>query len=431
MKCFKLAVGCLILLTGGGLGQDQPQKEAAVTSPPISNHRAEALQQVVPPLTESSEELHRLRAQLEKADSDEAKNRIQEQIDAETERLNKLRQNFRSIIGGAEAAEYEGAADENLSFENLMVDLLEPLSRAVREASATPRELDVLRESLIRWENRMKKCDVILQRIEILRNVFKRPELESEFESARRFWEGRKAESRGQIGVLTAQIQEREEKQRPMLEMLSNSISSFFKSRGLNLVLAIFFGVLAFFATRKIYDLIRKFSPLHRKSISLASRLMDVAAGLMASLLALWAIMLVFYIRGDWLLLTIAVLFLLGAVWAGKASLPLYFEQVRTLLNLGSIREGERVIHEGLPFRVKSLGFLTTLDNPRLQGGEYRIPVRLVMGYISRLPHDKEPWFPTETNDWVVMADDTYVFHERGSSFSQRQHEDLSQRGVS
>ncbi|MEY3895467.1 MAG: hypothetical protein RLZZ214_986, partial [Verrucomicrobiota bacterium] len=91
-----------------------------------------------------------------------------------------------------------------------------------------------------------------------------------------------------------------------------------------------------------------------------------------------------------------------------KAALPPYIEQIRMILNLGSVREDERIIHLGLPWRVASIGFFTTVTNPSLQGGVLRIPIRDLMGMTSREPDPKEPWFPTEKDDWVVLADGTY-----------------------
>lgn len=394
-----------LVLAGGVLAQNG---QSPATSASGSGDQMAALKQVIDPLSQAREEARRLRDSLEKAASDEARQQIQAQLDAETERLGKLRSNFRSVLGGAEAAEYDGTAGQDLSIEQMVVDLLEPLSRAVRDASASPRELDILRDRLAQWRERERKCDVILARIDDYRESIEGDTLETEFESARRLWEGRKAECRGEIGVLNAQIKERENKRRPMLETLSDSFSSFFRSRGLNLLIALVTGVLVFLLTRRLYAKFRSISPVHRRKASLASRIADIMAALLAILFALWGVMMVFYFRGDWLLLTLVVLFLVGAVWAGKTSLPPYIEQLRTLLNLGSIREGERVVYEGLPWKVKSLGFLTILENPRLQGGEYRIPVRHVMHMISRQPEDREPWFPTETDDWVMLADETY-----------------------
>ena len=293
--------------------------------------------------------------------------------------------------------------------EQLAVDLLEPISRAVRDASTSPRELEVLRDGLALWEERERQCDAILQRIERLSTDVKDEDIRAEMNSARRFWEGRRAECRSQVGVFKAQIEERTRDQRPLLQRLSDGFSAFFKSRGLNLLLGVFVGILIYVLITQVHALLCRISPLHKGRPRLTSRLIDIVAAILSVFLALWGMMLVFYLRGDWLLLTLVVLFLIGAVWAGKTALPPYIEQVRTFLNLGSIREGERVIYEGLPWKVKSLGFWTTLENPRLDGGQYRIPLRKVMHMTSRQADDKEPWFPTELNDWVVLdGEDSY-----------------------
>lgn len=409
MKCRSAAILSSLILAGLILAQDSPLPPVGKpVVAEVSKQRLEALKQVTGPLEESGRELDKLRLRLGELTSQDDRELIEAQIKVEQERLTKLRKNFRDIIGGAEAAEYEGETPQDLSIEQLAIDLVEPISRAVQDLSASPRELDALRDRLGIWQEKVRKCTIILERIDRLRAANHDPDLVAEFDLTQRMWEGKKAECQGQIGVIKDQIRERESKRRPVLEAISASFSKFFRSKGINLLLALITGVAVFLIFRRIYEAIRKVSPIHRGKPSLASRLSDVLAGVVTVLISLWGVVLVFYVRGDWLLLTVVVLFLIGAVWAAKTSLPPYFEQVRTLLNLGSIREGERVIYEGLPFRVRSLGFLTTLDNPRLQGGEYRIPVKKVMHMISRLPEDKEPWFPTEVNDWVVMSDGTY-----------------------
>ena len=78
------------------------------------------------------------------------------------------------------------------------------------------------------------------------------------------------------------------------------------------------------------------------------------------------------------------------------------------ILNLGSVREGERVIYEGLPWKVSRLGFYTTFTNPNLQGGRLRIPIRDVMSMISRPVEGKDVWFPSEVDDWLVLSDETF-----------------------
>ncbi|MDX1679178.1 MAG: hypothetical protein R3242_00480 [Akkermansiaceae bacterium] len=391
----------------GGQGFDQlPAKENA---PKSTGERFVALQQVADPLSEANADLEELRQQLQAAEAEDKRKQLEEQIENQKQLKLKLRQNFLDTLGGVEAAEYEDTSTGNFTLSEAAADVVQPFVNSVRDATASPRELDQLRTRLLDWKERKRKAQTILNRIESYKEANEDPNLRSEFELAERFWEGQRAKCISEIGVLSSQIKERVEKQRPFWEMLSDLFSDFFRTKGLNLLYAFLTGVVSFLLVRKLYDFLRPYSPVHRKSgNSLGSRIADILAVVFAVLVAIWGVLLVFYIRGDWFLLTLTVLLLIGIVWASKTSIPPYVEQVRTLLNLGSIREMERVVYEGIPYEVKSLGFLTVLHNPALQGGEYRIPVRHVMNMISREPGEKEPWFPTQVGEWVVLADETY-----------------------
>lgn len=368
-----------------------------------------SLKNVIVPLTGASEELEKLRAELKQAASEEAKHDIQVRIDAERERVRQLRGNFRDILGGAEAAEYEGADATDTSLQSQISELIQPMLGELREATSTPREMDELRKALDTWTERKRKADVVIGRIENLTQRNKDKALVPELDSARRFWESRKAEAAGQIEVISAQIEDRERQQKPLWETLSGLFSQFFRSRGLNLLLALLAGVFSFLLVRRVYGSLRRYSPVHRNGKgSLTSRISDILAMAFAVIAATLCILLVFYVRGDWLLLTLVVVLLIGGAWAGKAALPPYVDQIRMLLNLGSVREDERVVYLGLPWKVASIGFFTTFTNPNLQGGLLRIPIRDLMGMISREADPKEPWFPTEEDDWVILADGTY-----------------------
>lgn len=367
------------------------------------------LKSIIDPLTRVSGELEGLRNELNDAASDEAKLEIQARIDTESERVRQLRGNFRAILGGAEAAEYDGAATGGITIQEQVSELVQPVLGQLRKATASPRELEELRAYLATWEDRKKKAGIIVSRIDELTVANKDPSLISELESARRYWEGKEAESTSQIGVVSAQIEDRESHKETLWEKLSSVFRRFFRSSGVNLLLAALTGIFGFVVTRRIYLWLRRFSPVHRKGKgSLMSRASDILAFAVAVLVAIFGVVLVFYARGDWFLLTLVVILLIGAAWAGKTGLSPYLEQVRMILNLGSVREGERVVHLGLPWNVQSIGFFTTFTNPNLQGGALRIPIRDLTSMTSRDPDPKEPWFPTKQDDWVVLADDTY-----------------------
>ena len=114
----------------------------------------------------------------------------------------------------------------------------------------------------------------------------------------------------------------------------------------------------------------------------------------------------VFNARNDWVLLGGGALLLFALAWTLVKSLPETVEQIRTLLNMGSVQEGERLQFDGLPWRVAKLDFHTVLENPALEGGDLMLRVRDLAGHYSRPIAPSEGWFPTAKDDWVLLDDD-------------------------
>ncbi len=393
-----------ILVSFGALSaQEQPSQT------PATERSVESLKSIAEPLSTALTELLKLQKELNRAEGEDAKKEIRNRIEAGRERVGNLRENFRDIVGGSEAAEYDGEPTEGAGIQEQISELVQPVLAEIREATAEPRQLDKLRKSLDTWEERKRKTDTVLGRIDDLIALSEDETLVSELKSARGLWGSRQAEAISQIAVLKVQIDERTQDQRSMWEVLSTGFSDFFRSRGMNLLIGILMAVAGFFAVGKVYAWLRRISPIHKKGkANFTGRLADLLAMAAAVLVALSALITVFYLRDDWLLLTLVVIFLMGVAWAGKTALPPYLEQIRMILNLGSVREGERVVYNGLPWNVASLGFYTNFTNPNLQGGLLRIPIRVVMGMVSRPLSPREVWFPTEVDDWVLLSDDTY-----------------------
>lgn len=396
-----------LLVYGSLHAQDSPAEPSP--KPTAAERNLDSLKTIAEPLSAALAELNKQQKEFKAAVTEDAKQEIQNRIDAERDRIKQLRGNFRDIIGGSEAAEYEGDPDAGSSIQDQISELVQPVLSELRDATSEPRQLDALRKSLDKWQERKHKTDIVLGRIDKLIAEGNDKVLISELKSTRGLWASRQAEAVSQIAVSKVQIDERTRDKRSLWETLSTGLSKFFRSRGMNLLIAVLAGVIGFLATRKIYSWIRQISPVHKKDKNnFTSRISDVLAMAIAVFVALAAVIVAFYSRGDWLLLTLVVIFLIGVAWAGKTAIPPYLEQIRMILNLGSVREGERVIYRGLPWKVSSLGFFTNFTNPNLQGGLMRIPIRDVMNMISRPVTQREVWFPTEADDWVVLSDGTY-----------------------
>lgn len=328
-------------------------------------------------------------------------------------RIEQIRNGFRDIIGGAEAAEFEVVEEAETTIQDQLGDVIKPILATLQEPTRSLREMEEMRAMRDHWLERRTMSEGVIRRISELEEANMAgggsSVLASELAAARRQWEARRSESDGQYQVLRLQVEERERHTPTFWQAITGMFGDFVKNRGLNLLLAIGAAVLAFIFTRKIYQWLRHISPVHnKKDGSLLGRASDLVAFSVAVIISIACILVVFYARGDWLLLTISAILIFGILWAGKTALPPYIEQIRMLLNLGAVREGERVVYRGLPWRVESLGFYTVFQNPALHGGRMRVPLRDVMSMISRKARTDEPWFPCQHGDWVILTDDTH-----------------------
>ncbi|MGB6219411.1 hypothetical protein [Haloferula sp.] len=378
--------------------------------PPISEDKEiERLRALVPALEDAQAYLEDLRKQAEAMDTPEDRAEINKLVDTQRERVVQLRENFRTLATGVENDRYLSKAEESVSWQENLEDIIAPISNGVRELTAGPREMDELRKELALWKDRRDLSAAALGRIDELIALADSEVIKEELESARKLWASRSSEAESQFQVFSQQIEEREANSPTTWEAVSGAMADFWRSKGMNLIIALVASVGVFFLTRALYRQFKRVSPVHRrKRNSLATRSADLLAAILSVVFAILAAVAVFYFRGDWLLLTLSAVFIVGVLWASKQAIPPYIEQIKMILNIGSVRQGERLIYNGIPWRVDRLNFFCDFTNPNLMGGHLRLPVRDVMPLHSRESDPKEPWFPTKRDDWIKLSDETY-----------------------
>ncbi|MEJ2622455.1 MAG: mechanosensitive ion channel family protein, partial [Candidatus Thiodiazotropha sp.] len=114
--------------------------------------------------------------------------------------------------------------------------------------------------------------------------------------------------------------------------------------------------------------------------------------------------MIVFYLVEDWVLFSLSILLLLGIAWTLRQALPRYWSQIQLFLNVGSVREGERIALDGVPWMVEQINVYSTLSNPAANIKQ-RIPLSTLVDLKSRPCRTEEPWFPCKRDDWVLLND--------------------------
>jgi small-conductance mechanosensitive channel len=87
-----------------------------------------------------------------------------------------------------------------------------------------------------------------------------------------------------------------------------------------------------------------------------------------------------------------------------RQALPRYWQQIQLFLNVGSVREGERIFVDGLPWLVKQINIFSILENPVAQISQ-RVRIDELVDLKSRPVRKEEPWFPCVRGDWVLLSD--------------------------
>jgi hypothetical protein len=89
-----------------------------------------------------------------------------------------------------------------------------------------------------------------------------------------------------------------------------------------------------------------------------------------------------------------------------RQTLPRYTAELRLLLGVGPVREGERLVLNGIPLLVESLSVYSVFRNPALEG-VVRLPLHSVNGFASR-PAGQEPWFPCQQGDYILLPNGSF-----------------------
>lgn len=349
-------------------------------------------------------ELERLQIELE---SDRGRGR-QDEIVAEihglSERLDELERNFSEIASGVDPRIFQEGREEQVDFTQELRDLLGPLIHELRRMTSRPREIDRLRSEISDSTDQLVTLERALEDIAELREHIQDPVVSAALQEEQDEWELRRQQVRTTLAVAQQKLEQKENERTSISETVQSVFQLFFKSRGRNLLLALAATVAFLLLLRRLHQELQKRGPLSVGSPSFRARLFNLLYAVFTAVGGLLVFLIVLYVFGDWVLLILMVLLIMGLVWASKQALPAFWTQATLLLNMGVVREGERLVFEGIPFEVESLGFYTQLENPVLEGATRRLPINDLSGMRSRPFEESEPWFPTRKGDWILIG---------------------------
>ena len=331
---------------------------------------------------------------------------LRQQADDLTSDIDQLRTTLENIaIGGLDISLFiTEEAQEKGDWREDMALIAEPVIDSLKELTEKPRKLAALNDAIALHTEEINTATEALANLKPTLALETTGELESSIQRINKQWQGRLNDATGAIGIAQIQIGELEGK-KALSESLFDAIVGFLTGRGLTIVLAIIAAAFVWFSIRFLLRGYR--ASLHSNTESVRKtryRLAAYSVHALTFILILIAVFAVFYERGDVLLLGLLILLVVGLALGIRHLLPRYVSEARLLLNIGAMRENERILYRGLPWRVESINMYTTLKNPELDG-EMRIPLAEFHGISSRTT-GADSWFPTSQGDFVLLPND-------------------------
>ena len=333
----------------------------------------------------------------------------------ETE-LELLKFKLESIATTVLVKDYRNKQPDKFELQKELENLLQPMLYSLKTITHDSRQIENYRQSIDKVDNKKKEADIAvahLQRLleyiksqKISKSVENINELQNTLEKMFNRWKKEQEALEDELSTLDSQLKAILESQESLLTSTGELFTDFFRSRGINILLGISAFFIVFLLMRFIYNVYEKFRADEDRIQSSFERLFNLVFLGASSFLSFIAMLFVFNLRNDWLLLGLGCLFLIAIGWVVIKSLPTMIDQSMLLLNLGSVREGERIVFNGVPWEVKSLNYYTHFINPSLSGGSLHISVKELVGMVSRPISPNEEWFPSEEGDWVQLEDE-------------------------
>ncbi len=368
------------------------------------------LETLVNTIDATRDQLTALRTQLHASEDAAERERLNIEVEQLAEDMQSLQTAWEMMAtGGADLHLFGVKTETAFNWRDELQSVFEPILLELKKLTERPRKIERLRSDKGYYQQRLDVAEAALASVVEYRTNAPSQLLQDSFVVLEERWRKRRDNIKNRLDLINFELQEMfapaKGPQRDPVEALQELLSG----RVLNLLIAVV--VMGF-----VYLLLRLLSRAYNRFImhkaqrrpTFMARLGNLLFYLFTTLLVLFSGMLVLYLLGDWLLLGIFIIVLVGAAWAIQRSLPHYLMEAKLILNLGSVREGERIIYRDLPWQVKALSFYTTLVNPRFDGGVLRVPLRELVDYNSRQYDAAEPWFPTQQGDYVLLDDGNY-----------------------
>jgi len=314
----------------------------------------------------------------------------------------------RTALGGLSLQPEDAADQKALDWHEELLQIARPILDSLKKATERPRRIAELQTAIELHAQRLEQASKALDRLSRFDTLQMPPEVKAGLDEVKSSWRKHYDDTKQALQLERTELQYLESQDSRLFENMGGITYDFILGRGLTLLLAMLAGIALWVVLRLLRRSVSHGWRAARGSgQSAQARLLFYGYHLLTSVLVTLAVLSVFYLRGDLLLLSLAIVALVMLALGVWRFLPGYIQEARLLLNAGAARQGERVIYNGMPLRIESLNLYSELRNPELEG-RLRLPLAALAGLTSR-PEENEPWFPCRPGDYLLLPNGDYA----------------------
>ena len=350
-----------------------------------------------------------LREQLRQLEDLSEKQALEQKIERINKDITSLQLAFENIaLGSPNHSVLTDQPDQQIDWRTELEQVSRPLLSTLKELTAKPRQIDNLRRESAKLEDQLKVIQKAIDSIYRYKHRTLAPMVAEPLDQLLVDWEQRRDDVNRALEITQFKLAVIKTESTAWYTSAGEALKEFLSGRGLTLLLAMLVSVAIWLASKGLLTAYWRwlFRTEHNTGITRAP-LIYYSYRLATAIFIVLAILLVFYVRGDILFLTLALIALAGVALTLRQTLPRYAAELRLLLGVGPVREKERLVLDGIPFIVESLSVYTVLKTPALEG-IVRLPLHDMNALASRPASSQEPWFPCQPGEFVLLADGSF-----------------------
>jgi hypothetical protein len=398
----------LLLVLGAALWMGSPLAQVQADTPAPDAQLQDTistLDSLIKLQSQLKSDTEALGRQLNAARSEADKKELQAQLDKLGADLKTTNRNLREIAAGADITSLRAGEETKFNLQEEVFSLLRPALKEMKDMTSHVRLKSDLKDKIAYYQEKLPITERAVANITSLLKHTQDEALQKYLQSMLADWQKQLTFIQSELQSAELQLDKLERSEASLAETSQSYLKSFFQKRGLYLTQALLVVLGILLLSRLGYAAMVKLIPGYRREHrSFRIRLLDLMYRIATVVLTIAGPMVVFYVVEDWVLFSLGILLLLGIGLTLRQALPRYWQQIQLFLNVGSVREGERILLDGLPWRVKQINIFSLLENPVAEITQ-RVRIDDLVDLKSRPVKKDEPWFPCIRGDWVLLSD--------------------------